>query len=139
MKKFGLYIILIIFLFLPFSIVYGKKIKIKSITEINFFCRQVQPNNPYCPKWLETQQKLLQLKDFLYKEINKYCEKHKENKFCKEKARRDFSTFCSRIEPENDFCKEWQNLKQLELETKGFLLEKIQNFCQENPLHQFCK
>ncbi|MFN3407027.1 MAG: hypothetical protein ACK40E_04785 [Caldimicrobium sp.] len=139
MRKLVLFIILLLFVCFSFNSVYGKKVKIRSQAEINLFCRQIQPNNPYCPKWLETQQKLLELKEVLYGAITKYCEKHKDSKFCKEKTRRDISNFCSRIETENDYCKQWQTLKQLELETKGFLIEEIQNFCQENPLHQFCK
>ncbi|MFN3567431.1 MAG: hypothetical protein ACK4UR_00780 [Caldimicrobium sp.] len=139
MGKLFFFITLLVLVCFAFYSVHGKKVQIMSQAKINLFCRQIQPNNLYCPKWLETQQKLLQLKDFLYAEIIKYCESHKDSKFCKEKNKRDISTFCNRIDTENEYCQQWQTLKQLELETKGFLLEEIQNFCQKNPLHQFCK
>lgn len=117
----------------------SKKTKIKSHSEINLFCRKIQPERGYCVIWWETQQKLLELKDLIYQKIKKFCEENPKNKFCKERKKTDIPTFCSKVMLEDETCKEWQSLKQRELEIKGKLSDEIKNFCAQNPFHNFCR
>ena len=115
------------------------KTKIRTSSEINLFCSKIQPENNYCEKWWDTQKKLLELKSHLYLSIKKYCESQPKDPFCQMKNKTDINTYCNKIKPEDEICKQWQILKQMELETKGFLSEEIKIFCLQNPTHPFCK
>lgn len=140
MKKYTYLIILLVSLSNFGNFAYtATKTKIRTHTEINLFCRKIQPERDYCIKWWESQQKLLELKNLIYENIKNFCEANPKNKFCKEKKQTDIATFCSKVNPEDKTCQEWQSLKQRELELKGRLSEEIKSFCKQNPSHYFCR
>lgn len=116
-----------------------KKEKRRSDKDIELFCSKINPENPYCLKRGELKVRRLELKSLIYKDFERFCQINKENKYCYSKKLPSIFTLCTSILSYTSNCKEWQYLKQQELENKAFLYEEIEKFCQKFPNHSLCK
>jgi len=147
MKSFFIYLILIIVinsfsLLIGLDYLYSNPSKFKekkSDKKIEIFCSKIDPENIYCRKQAELKLKRLELKSLIYKDFEKFCQINRDNKYCMTKKIPSIFVLCTTILAYTNSCKDWQSLKQQELENKGFLYEEIATFCKKFPTHAFCK
>lgn len=132
---------LVIYYLIFTDIIYGERVKkpFRTDTEINFYCSKVEPQNPHCQQWREITQKRLELESIIFDEIKNFCQANPQNPQCKKNTKISIFTFCTQFQPENNYCLQWQNIKQGELKVKGILSEEIRKFCQKNYQHFLCR
>ncbi len=55
-----------------------------------------------------------------------------------QRSDKKIETFCSKIDPDNPYCKKRAELKLRRLELKSLIYKDLEKFCQNNPKHKFC-
>lgn len=131
---------LILSLFNPVELfAQSTKKRLRTDSEINLFCRNLEPQNPYCLRWFEILQQRLEWESVIHYDIKNFCQENPSNPRCKKASKISIFTFCTQLAPENSNCIIWRNLKQSELEIKGILSEEIKRFCQKNPQNNLCR
>jgi len=132
---------LLVFLFLCFGfyLSFGKTEKIKASKKIEIFCSKIDPENFYCQKRRELKIRRLELNSLIYQDFQNFCKINPIHKLCLSKKLPSPYTLCRTVLAYTNNCREWEKIKQAELENKGFLSEEIENFCKKNASHFFCK
>jgi len=133
---------LVAFCFLKGELLFSgsaKKEKLKSDQAIDYFCSKIDPGNPFCQKRMEVKLRRLELKSLIYQDFESFCKINPINKFCLTKKVPSIYTLCNNILAYTSHCREWQELKQAELENKGLLSEEIERFCRRFPQNHLCK